>query len=427
MIIRFSAENFRSIREKQELTLVASSLKDLPDSLIRLERLNYDLLPVAAIYGANASGKTNVFRALHFISFVVENSHRNWKPGQDIWRTPFALDASSSGPSSFEVEFILAGVRYRYGFTLDSQKINEEWLYAYPNGKQQQWFTRSETPEKKFSFSRNFPGEREKNRTIEGLTRPNSLYLSAAAQNNHEALLPLYNFFVNDIRFLPSGARCLDRRATEEMCLDDGYKSLILQYLKAADLGIAGLRAEQEEFVEAATKFMSALRENLPAKLQVDLPNKHTKILLQHRGQGGSQLELEVENESDGTMAYFSLLGPIMKTLERGSVLCIDDLDSSLHPLLALELVRMFNDRKRNPRGAQMIFNTHDTNLLDNSLLRRDQIWFTEKDSSGATHLYPLSDFKPRQNENLERGYLQGRYGAVPFLESGLVSQDKDD
>src|SRR5271157_620072 len=162
MIIRFSAENFCSIREKQELTLVASSLKDLPDSLINLEQLNYNLLPVAAIYGANASGKTNVIRALQYISLAVKNSHRNWEPGKGIWRKPFALDGFPNRPSSFEVEFILEGIRYRYGFTLDSQKINEEWLDAYPNGKPQQWFTRSETPERKFSFGRNLPGEAEK-------------------------------------------------------------------------------------------------------------------------------------------------------------------------------------------------------------------------------------------------------------------------
>jgi AAA15 family ATPase/GTPase len=422
MIIRFSVENFRSIKDKQELTLVASLLKDSSDSLIKLEKVQYDLLPVAAIYGANASGKTNVIRALHFISQAVENSHRNWDPGDPIPRMPFALDDSPNRPSSFEIEFIVSGVRYRYGFTLDTKKVQEEWLYAYPNGKQQQWFTRTETPQRKFSFSRNLPGE--KNRTIEGLTRPNSLYLSAAAQNNHEILLPIYNFFVKDLRFSPS--RGPDRRATEGMCLEERYKSIILEYLKAADLGIEGLRAEQQEIDDEAKKLASVIRDTLP-KTDIEFPTKITKTVFQHRAKGESLMELGIHNESDGTVAYFSLLGPVVKTLESGGVLCIDELDSSLHPLLAVELVRAFNDRKRNPLGAQMIFNTHDTNLLDNSLLRlrRDQVWFTEKDSSGATHLYPLSDFRPRKSENLERGYLQGRYGAVPFLEHDLVQQDK--
>jgi AAA15 family ATPase/GTPase len=213
---------------------------------------------------------------------------------------------------------------------------------------------------------------------------------------------------------------------TEEMCSEDKYRGLILQYVKAADLGIAGLRTEQEEYDDLAKKIWTVINEAMAEKSKIGAPPKRTKTLFQHRGKGESQVELESRNESDGTVAFFSLLGPVARTLESGGVFCVDELDSSLHPLLALELVRMFND-SRNPRGAQLIFNTHDTNLLDSSLLRRDQIWFTEKDSSGATHLYPLSDFKPRKNENLERGYLQGRYGAVPFLERDLVSQDKDD
>jgi hypothetical protein len=423
MIIRFSAENFSSIRAKQELTLVASSLKDLPDSLINLEQLNYNLLPVAAIYGANASGKTNVIRALQYISLAVNNSHRNWEPGKAIWRKPFALDGFPSRPSSFEVEFILEGIRYRYGFTLDSQKINEEWLDAYPNGKPQQWFFRTEIPERKFSFGRNLPGEVEKNRAIEGLTRPNSLFLSAAAQNNHGSLIPIYDFLTKGIVF--SFGRFIGEEM-EEMCKEEKYRSVFLQYIRAADLGITGLRTEQSEMSDEMKRLYSAMREALPKPAEVEFPTKVTRTLFQHRGQEESQMELDVHEESDGTAAYFSLLGPIVRTLEAGGVLCIDELDSSLHPLLALELVRMFNDRQRNPRGAQLIFNTHDTNLLDNSLLRRDQIWFTEKDSSGATHLYPLSDFKLRKSENLKRGYLQGRYGAVPFLEHDLVLRDKD-
>ena len=418
MIIRFSAENFRSIREKQELTLVASSLKDLPDSLINLEQLNYNLLPVAAIYGANASGKTNVLRALQFMTSVVENSQRDWKPDEEIPRNPFALDDSPKRLSSFEIEFMLKGVRYRYGFTLDSQKINEEWLDAYPNGKQQEWFSRSETPARKFSFGRNLPGEGEKNRTIESLTRPNSLYLSAAAQNNHEGLLPVYDFLTKGIVF------SFNRRShiqfwgeMTEMLQEEKIKRDLLQCIRAADFGINGLRTEEYKIPdEMKTEVLKMFGGKVP-----------NRILIQHIGQGSSRIELDITEESEGTMAYLSLLGPILKTLESGGVLCIDELDSSLHPLLALELVRMFNDHKSNPRGAQLIFNTHDTNLLDQSLLRRDQIWFTEKDTGGATRLYPLSDFKPRQNENLKRGYLQGRYGAIPFLEHERLSQDKDD
>jgi AAA15 family ATPase/GTPase len=425
MLIRFSAENFLSISEKQELTLVASSLKDLPDSLLKVHGSDYDLLPAAAIYGANASGKTNILRALHFIAHAVESSHRIWEPGKGTRRRPFLFSDSSNKPSSFEVEFVRTGVRYRYGFSLDSDKILEEWLYAYPNGKQQRWFTRAEIPERTFSFSRDLAGE--KTRTIEGLTRSNSLYLSAAAQNNHESLMPVYDFLVKDLRFSFSREQLC--RKTVGMCTEDRYKGLFLQYLKAADLGVLGFRIEEEEIGDEGKKFFTALKDALPKEQQVsfEFETKLTRPLLQHRGQGESSVELPFHSESDGTIAYFSLLGPVVDTLESGGVLCVDELNSSLHPLLALELVRVFSNRSLNKRGAQMIFNTHDTNLLDSSLLRRDQVWFTEKDSNGATHLYPLSDFKPRKNENLERGYLQGRYGAIPFLGHDLVSQDNGD
>jgi AAA15 family ATPase/GTPase len=190
------------------------------------------------------------------------------------------------------------------------------------------------------------------------------------------------------------------------------------------------LRTEQTELDEsvknAMTAFLSTLRESFPQPSDIEIP-KIMKPIFQHRGLGETRAEFNADNESEGTMAYFSLLGPVVRALEKGGVLCIDELDSSLHPLLALELVRIFSDRKSNPLGAQMVFNTHDTNLLDSSLLRRDQVWFTEKDSSGSTHLYPLSDFRPRKNENLKRGYLQGRYGAIPFLEHELAAQGTGD
>ena len=416
MLIRFSFENFRSFKTRQELTLVASSLRDQADSLIGLGDSEHSLLPAAGIYGANASGKTNVIRALLFLSSAVENSQRRWEPEAPIPRWPFLLDAESQrAPSFFEVEFALAQARYRYGFVLDSERVLEEWLYAYPSGKQQTWFTRAEIPERRFTFSRNLSGE---NRVIEALTRKNSLYLSAAAQNNHEMLSPVYNYLAKDTRFE------LGREGTPEatlaMCEDEKHKDMLLKFLVQADLGIIGLRLERVEPDEPFKKFVSALKEMVP---QADLSGAErvTRAFFRHRSKAGSTVELDMHDESAGTIAYFSLLGPAVEAIESGGVLCVDELDSSLHPLLALDLLRLFNDRERNPRGAQLIFNTHDTNLLSASVLRRDQIWFTEKDSEGATHLYPLSDFKPRKNENLERGYLQGRYGAIPFLEPELV------
>lgn len=424
MLIRFTFDNFRSFRTRQELTLVAGPLVELEGSLISVRDLDHKLLPAAAIYGANASGKTNVVKALNFVSNAVQHSQRNWEPDAPIPRSPFLLDSDSQkGPSSFEVEFVVADVRYRYGFVLDSQRILEEWLYAYPNAKQQTWFTRSEVPERRFVFGRSLTGE---NRAIEGLTRKNSLYLSAAAQNNHELLAPLYNYLAKEIYFQ------LEREglplATLAMCEDEKHKKMLLELLASADLGITGLRLEpfgtDERIKEPVNKFLSLVRDPVKEVApKADFPDitrfSHPYFL--HQSKTGSYVELPMQDESAGTVAYLWLLGPVVRAIEIGGVICVDELDSSLHPLLALSVLRLFNDRERNPRGAQLIFNTHDTNLLSGSVLRRDQIWFTEKDSEGASHLYPLSDFKPRKNENLERGYLQGRYGAVPFIEPELV------
>jgi AAA15 family ATPase/GTPase len=147
-------------------------------------------------------------------------------------------------------------------------------------------------------------------------------------------------------------------------------------------------------------------------------PDKGLVVSLIHRGSGPRDVPFGLENESDGTVAFYGLLGPLVHVVRLGGTLCVDELDASMHPLLALGMLQYFSSPELNPRGAQIVFTTHDTNILDMASLRRDQIWFTEKDSEGGTHLYPLTDFKPRKNENLERGYLQGRYGAVPFIDT---------
>jgi uncharacterized protein len=412
MLIRFKVENFRSIDASQELTLVASPLKELPGASIQIQGFSEKLLRVAALYGANASGKTNVLKAFNFVQTAVSDSHRKWSPDQKIERSPFRMSNADERPSTFEIEFFLDKVRYRYGFSLDSEQILEEWLYAYPEGKQQTWFTRDvRKPEKIFNFSRNLPGE---NKAVETLTRKNSLFLSAAAQNNHPLLLPIYNWFTNNMDYVrgPRMPFSVDE-STAAFCKE--HREILTRLLATADLGITSFRIDEEEPGEGFKKFAVFFKETFPSSEAI-VPEKIAKLVLLHRGKNRDSVEFPLYDESTGTLAYFALLAPTVKALENGSLLFIDELDSSLHPLLAKEIVKLFNDPKLNPRGAQLIFNTHDTNLLDNSLLRRDQIWFTEKDQQGATHLYALSDFMPRKDENLKRGYLQGRYGAIPFI-----------
>jgi AAA15 family ATPase/GTPase len=406
MLLRFRFSNFRSFRDEAELSLVASGLDDAPNATFAVPGLKERVLPVAAIYGANASGKTNVLRALEFMREAVLFSHRIWSPHGPIPRTPFILGAEKALESRFEMDFIIDGTRSQYGFVLDSESVGQEWLFAYPNGKKQTWFKRLRG--EPMSFSNNLPGE---NRAIEALTRQNSLFLSAAAQNNHLALLSVYTWFAALVSVV-LGQRTLTA-GTAGLCTDDDCRRVVAELIHSADLGIEQLRVQEREVTEVQREVAEVVRRLMYKQMELPVREREEQILMTHR-LGTETVEFEPELESDGTMAYLALLGPVVAGLRTGGVVCVDELDASLHPLLAIRIIELFNDAARNPRGAQLIFNTHDTNLLGK--LRRDEIWFTEKQSNGNSTLYPLTDFKPRRHENLENGYLQGRYGAIPFI-----------
>lgn len=419
MLLRFRVQNYRSFKAEQELSLVASTCKDLPEAVIETEGRDYGILRAAGIYGANASGKSNVLLALRYVRRVVTGSQRDWSPEGGVPCEPFLLDEKSrNSPSRFEVDFLLGDVRHEYGFSVNSEEVLEEWLFVYPkNGKRTKWFERR--PGNEFTFGRALPGM---NRTIEGLTRRNSLFLSAAAQNNHETLLPIYSWFGTELHFI-HGDRTRWRHETVEMCTDEQTKNAVAQLVSAADLGIVGVSVAEQEMDAQKKKLITALRDLIKTEMSVEavaeleIPEREMTLFFHHRGHQGS-VPFDIGDESAGTVAFLALAGPVVRAIKSGGLLCVDELEASLHPLLAVELIALFNGQGRNPHGAQLIFNTHDTNLLNRSILRRDQIWFTEKDLEGATHLYPLSDFKPRKNENIEHGYLQGRYGAIPFIAS---------
>jgi len=418
VLIQFRLQNHRSLRDEQTLSLVAAT-KDGADHLLHPEGIEESLLPALALYGANASGKTNVLLALAFMRAAVAHSHRLWEPDSGVPQEAFALSVHRVEPSIYEVDALVVGVRYRYGFSISAERVEEEWLYAWPNGRKQLWFRRQGDT---FEFGRNFQGENE---TIRGLTRPNSLFLSAGAQNNHPALLPIFGWFrglhFELRRARPFGFRAyggaspfLYSRMVEELFSRQGSlfaeddplqndRDAIVRLLQAADTGIVDVRVERGSADEQRPK--------APPRVS---------LYFKHKADDPENAWLPMEVESAGTVTLLELAMRLVPTLRTGGVLCVDEIESSLHPMLAGALLRLFCDRAHNPKGAQLIFTTHDTNLLGNVLgpspLRRDQIWFTEKDQSGASHLYPLTDFNPRKEENLERGYLQGRYGAVPFL-----------
>lgn len=397
---------------------MAPARADGSDDRVRVEE-GEEVLPVAAIYGANASGKSNIIGALGLMRDAVVHSHRLYAPDGGVPHKPFAWGPKAGDPSVFEVVFRTGGIRHEYGFVTDGQKFVEEWLYAYPSPRKQVWFERDD---RDFKFGEHLKGE---NRLVEKVTRPNSLFLSAAAQNHHEQLDPVFRWFRSirtyNVPVTTNGIRTGLRyrsppysefvnwwsRSSKQISMFEGdseennsRSERFRQLLRAADVGIVDLKVTGSGDEDANA-------------------GGPPRIMVRHQS-SAPDAWLPLDEESHGTKQLFSLAPSVLDALVRGSVVLIDELEASLHPLLALQLVRTFNDPQQNRRNAQLVFSTHDTNLLGTIFgtppLRRDQVWLTEKDREGATRLYPLTDYKPRKVENLERGYLQGRYGAVPFL-----------
>ncbi len=417
MLMRFSVANHYSIRDHQELSLVASSLRDRATQLISVEGLREKFLPVVGIYGANASGKSNFLWAINFMCKAILHSHTGGSAAGGVPRHPFLLDAEArQAPSQFDCDVLIDGIRYHYGFVIDDQKVLEEWLYVYPARKRQVWFVRRWDSDPVFLFGKALRG---KNQTIRSLTRDNALFLSAAAQNNHEQLSKVYEHFKNTLMFRLTPTTRPDPRTSLYLEKDE-EKKRIIDFLRMADIGIATSQMEEIKLSEDSAPFYEDLTSLIKKYVKDDIelpPMEDTKTLkLGHRASGGEHIFLELEAESRGTLRLLSILGPIFEALKKGGTIVIDELNTSMHPLLSRKLIELFGSSNSNTSGAQFIFTTHDTNLICGDVLRRDQVWFTEKDKEGATHLFPLTDFRTRNTDNVERGYLQGRFGAIPFL-----------
>ncbi len=417
-LIEFRTQNHRSLRDEQTLSFVATG-DDAP-GLIRPSGLAEALLPVAAIYGGNASGKSNALDALAFMGSVVTASQRLWQPDDKIPRQPYRMAADMNAPSLFVAQFMVGGVRHEYGFALTDDEVVEEWLNAWPSGRRQEWYSRDKNS---FEFGRNLAGE---NRAIEALTRPNSLFLSAAAQNNHAQLTSVYQWFSRRLRFLPlAGSGWLNR----SLAIESSWWALFEDVPLSNVAGVALLRRQVRSLLSSSDlgiRDFMVRDDDVWGRLDPEL--RRLRISFAHESKAGSNpVWFDLTQESTGTQVLVSILPQLLQVLAEGGVLVLDEM-SSLHPKLAVAIVQLFQDPAQNPRGAQLLFNTHDSTLLGNLVtdpppLRRDQVWLTEKDRDGATHLYPLTDFRPRPTENLQRGYLQGRYGAIPFIGSlGVVT-----
>jgi AAA15 family ATPase/GTPase len=436
MLLRFGVQNHRSISAYQELSFAATSLKDSEEGLLDLpgdiessgdsppSRRELRVLPVVAIYGANAAGKSTVLQAFDFFVRGVVTSHRSTANSEGTGYDPFLLDeASRKEPSRYDADIVVDGIRYHYGYEVDGKAVIHEWLYSVPLAAARQTksrlFERVAGGDPEFYFGKGLRGE---NKQIAKLVRPNSLFLSVATQNAHPQLKPIYDFFYGKV------TRRLDHAVSEQQVADQlqayfagepSRRDTALNFLRAADVGITDIQFSKVSATGRTLEFLSEFEQLLHRHFD----EKHTfdkdrvKVQLKHQGASSSYL-IDLDEESAGTLSLLQIMGPVFRKLTEGGLLLIDEPNSTLHPLVSRELIRLFTRRKTNPGGAQLLFTTHDTNLLTGGLLRRDQIWFAEKDRNGATHLYSLSDIKVRAGDNMERGYLTGRFGAIPFFGS---------
>jgi AAA15 family ATPase/GTPase len=410
MLLEFRVQNYRSIRDEQALNLIASGDKELAATHLASTGLKAapHALRSAVVYGPNASGKSSLLRALDYLRAVVAESATVVQPGQTYNVQPFKLDpATIQQPTEFEITFLLAGVRHQYAFAMNSQRIVSESLLVYRSSKPTQLFSRQHTKDDGYAyeFSTYLTGPRK---LWQESTRPNALFLSMAAQLNSEQLSPVFNWIVRNITFLPAGATVLPDFTAALLATDQGRAS-IREFLSAADISIAEVEAVARKGMQTHWVIGASGPQVSQEEREFLLP------VFEHRTLKGSA-KFELQDESEGTQRLYGLIVPVLDCLRDGRVLVVDELDRSLHTLLVRRLVTMFHTPELNPNGAQLIFSTHDTSLLDYTLFRRDQIWFTEKDADQATRLYPLTDFSPRKQEAWERGYLAGRYGAVPFF-----------
>lgn len=428
MLRSFQVGNHRSIRDEQELALIPAYGKNAAAPV----------LPVAAIYGANATGKSNLVNALQYMQEAVRSSFRHWEAERGVPRRPFRLDARMpTQPSTFAVNLQLGDTEYVYGFGVDDAKVRDEWLYAY-----------GETHRKTIVFERagldvtlgdSLPERTSRRKLLASALRDNALLLSTAMQVGRQPeFAPVYRWFVDRLRFGLSDpapwSPALKTRVAKALKTHPEYVALV----RAADVDLADIRVESTGDPSPADTTFEWSDEQLSSLTAAEPPadplgsreraghptaRRRSRLVFVH---GANRTLMTPAEQSAGTLAYLSLLSYVLDTLAGGATLVIDEMDTSLHPRLVARLIELFRVPTTNPHTAQLIFTTHDATLLGTSfgreVLRRDEIWFTEK-QDGATHLYPLTDFHPRKEDNRERRYLGGSYGGVPAVFSdSLVS-----
>ena len=430
MLIQFSVQNYRSFREEQTLSLVAGKDVAHLDSLINCGG-KFRLSKVASIYGANASGKSNLVKAMQAMERFVLVSATRMSLGDSIeFVSPFRLDTSTvQEPSRFEITLLIEGDIFVYGFSATKERVHDEWLSVQPQGRRKsKWLQRSRDKASGVtSWAFRGPLKRDEG-LLKEKTRDNGLVLSRAAELNIEAVTPLYLWFRNtfgilDLSERPTG---LGQLTAGRMNEDKEFQSRVIRFIREADFGIDSLSVKEGEWMQSvpddAPKELHELREvfvNLQKLVSSEKVVRFSITTEHSLNDGETQIPFSLEeDESNGTQRFFALAGPILSALSDGDLLVIDEIDCSMHPLLTRKVIELFQSPEENTNGAQLVFATHDSSVMDPALLRRDQIWLTEKRANGSTELFSLYDFgadsRPRKDTAFEKNYLAGRYGAIP-------------
>lgn len=419
MLLEFTVGNFLSFRDKNTLSLSATAIKEYVDTNI-ISTQRYQLLKSSVIYGANSSGKSNLIKAMSTMRKLVLQSFKQAST-EELNITPFLLNTENEeNPSFFEVLFLLDEVRYRYGFEVDNTSFKSEWLFESKKQSEKPLFIReNDGIEVMKTFS--------EGKDLEEKTRDNALFLTVVDQFNGKKAKAIMNWFNNFVTV--SGLSHEHYTGITFNLLDnEETKPAMQSFYNNADLGFDTVKLNKKEFdVARLPKDMpESIMQEISTKLQgqtmVDAITVHKKYDSKNKVVGTVEFDMDSQ-ESAGTNKVFNLSGPIFDVLHDGGVLVVDELDASLHPLLTLAITKLFNSQEHNQKNAQLIFATHDTNLLTYGNYRRDQIYFVEKDKYGASDLYSLVEYKEegavkaiRKDRSFEKDYIQGRYGAIPFI-----------
>ncbi len=418
MIIEFTVGNFLSFNEKKTLSLEATNITEYKGSTFKAGK--FKLLKSAVLYGANSSGKSNFIKAMSTMKRIVLTSVEKTSASK-FEIIPFLLSTSTENkPTFFELVFLIGETRYRYGFEIDNSSIHGEWLFQLEGENEIPLFIREENG---IGVTDDF----KEGHGLESKTRENALFLSVVDQFNGENAAKIIGWF-NDLGTISGLSHDNYRGLTFSLLDNKRSKERLLDFFKDLDLGFEQLKFRKEQFQE------SFLPNDLPAELLDDIINDlqgktiarintvHNKYDENGKKVGLKDFDLR-EQESSGTNKIFDISGPIFDTLIGGGVLVIDELDAKLHPLMTAAITNLFNSPEYNSNNAQLIFATHDTNLLSYGRFRRDQIYFLEKDRFEASDLYSLIEYKEegsstkiRKDRSFEKDYINGRYGAIPFI-----------